>query len=1149
MNLFQILKDNTLSSSVLKELSLKRKVTLGKVLDGFFPFLCVLLQENLQTPVIALFSQNDSLERVYSLLKGLNLPVFRFPALESYLGEKVASDPTWRAERISTLWNLSQVKNPIVLTTVKAFLQSTPSPHFLRSFQLFLKKGNKYTWSSLLDFLAKAGYQRVSKVEQLGEFSVRGGIIDVFSPSLELPYRLEFLDEQLESIRIFDPESQASLEERKEATILPWRLFPINQDDLHLLEVSFQRQLQALKKTGKISESHFLEENFYRDFQYLKNGQFFPEEDFYFSFFSRSSYLWEHFWGERVVISEEEGRIEHSFEEFVKSSEKIHREAVQRGEQVPLREPFPEWAEFKNKLEENRVVYCTPFNAPLELPLEAPPSLPQYPDLSSKLKFWLSQKTVVVFAGKGAKRYCESLESEGLSLTEINSLWHELPDQSVFIWDLPLSSGFTHSQSKYVFLSDFELFGWKGKAYIEKKYRQAKPVSSYEEIQEGDYVVHQAYGVGIYQGLETLTIDGVSRDYLKIAYAGEDRLFIPVDQIYLIQKYVGDSVKIPPLTRLNTTDWAKIKKRVQESVERLAQELLQVYAIREVNYPEPYPPLEPWETELAQSFPFEETPGQKQAIQDTLCDLERGKWMDRLVCGDVGYGKTEVAIRAAFRTVASGKQVAILVPTTILCQQHYNTFLERLRGFPVKLGVLSRFRSPKEQAQVVRGLKEGKIDIVIGTHRLLSSDVEFKNLGLLVIDEEHRFGVLQKEQIRKLKGTVHVLSLSATPIPRTMQMSLMGIKETSIIETPPQNRYPVKTYVTEFSEDLIRRAILYELDRGGQVYFVHNRIHALPRLHEKLKGLVPEARIAVAHGAMNEERLEQVMWDFAQGAYDVLLCTTIIESGIDIPRANTLIVADAHNLGLAQLYQLRGRVGRSNLRAYAYFLYPKSRALSEEAEKRLETIRDFAHLGSGLKIALRDLEIRGAGNLLGKEQHGFMLQVGFQMYRQMLEEAIERVKKGEELPPPEKERSLIELGINAFIPSAYMDEENKIEFYERLTALNSREKLERLKAEMKDRFGPFPEPCSLLFQAVEARILAEKLGIRRVVKEGNLVVFYWKGELPFEPERFLKLSETFPRRLKIKENYFYLRLEEKSDREVLDFVLKVLHTLEKEINA
>jgi transcription-repair coupling factor (superfamily II helicase) len=1120
---------------------------LGKVLQGYFPFLLGILREEFKSPVLALYSQEDDLEKGFLLLKALGFPVFKFPGFQGYLGEKSPLDPAIRGERISTLRAIKSEKNPVVLSKVKSILQLTPPPEYLEKFSLKLKKGSQYPWEELLGYLNQIGLQRVPRVEQLGEYSVRGGIIDVFTPSNDLPLRFEFLGDELNSIRIFDPETQVSREEIEETVLLPWRLFEVKEERLIDLEEAFKIQIEKLKRDRKFSEARFLSQTFMRDLEYLKKGISFLEEDYYLPFFARNSFLWEHLPSDFILICEEKSRISHAFEEFLNSSRRIYQEALDRGEQVPYHSGiFFKWEEFQEELESRRAVFCTPFSSRVELPLEAPPPLPQFADLSLQLRSWLNSGKTVLFAGKGARRYRGLLEGEGISFQEVSSFREEVSSESPIIWDFPLPSGFVNSASGLVVLSDFELFGWKKRTFAESKYKQAKAVSSAEQLQVGDYVVHQTYGIGIYQGLQTLNIDGVSRDYFKIAYAGEDKLYIPSDQVFLIQKYLGDSVKLPPLTRLNTTEWARTKKKVKESVEKVAQELLQIYAKKETSFPEPFFPLEPWETDLSQSFPYEETPDQAQTIADVLRDLERGKWMDRLVCGDVGYGKTEVAIRAAFRTVSGGKQVAVLVPTTILCQQHFNTFQERMKGFPVRIGVLSRFKSPREQNMVIKGLKEGKVDIVIGTHRLLSEDVRFKDLGLLIIDEEHRFGVLQKEKIRKIKGSVHVLSLSATPIPRTLQMSLLGIKDTSVMETAPQNRYPVKTFVTEFSDDLIKKAILYELNREGQVYFVHNRIQALPRLYGKLGELVPQARIGIAHGGMPEERLEQVMWDFAQGEYDVLLCTTIIESGIDIPRANTLIVADAHNLGLAQLYQLRGRVGRSDVRAYAYFLYPKSRALSEEAEKRLQTIRDFSQLGTGMKIALKDLEIRGAGNLLGKEQHGFMLQVGFQMYREMLEEAIERVKKGEELLLPSEERPVIEIGVNAFIPSDYMDPESKIEFYEKLASLKSKEKLNLLKAEMRDRFGPIPPPSELLFKVVEARVLCERIKISKVVREGNLLVFYWKEEPYFDPQRLVILSQTFPRRLKIKEDHFYLRLEGEHDGEMVDFVLKVLGILEKE---
>lgn len=1147
MNLLDLLISSFPLTSLAEKLKREEEVLLGKTTEGFLPLLILLLREIFSAPVIALFSQADSLEKALLALSEMGVPAFKFPALDSYYGEKVSCERTTRAERISALWNIRKGDKPVVLTTIKALLQNTPSPEFMGSHYLILKAGADYSWDSFLSFLPRAGYTRVPKVEQLGEYSVRGGIIDIFSPNFEFPLRLEFFSDRLESVRSFDPTTQVSLEEKGDCLILPWRIFQVSESALTELRAFFKSKVEALIAQGKRSEVSFLEQNVARDLQFLNEGLSFLEEDYYFPFFARRSFLWEHLREKAIIVAEEEGKLESIFQDYERASKRIYEEAVERGEQLPYSgDPFSlDWKAFRQKFSQMPTIFHTPFSTPLELPLDPVPLLPQFADLVTQVKSWLKSGTKVFFMGKGVRRYRDSLELEGLKPKEVHSFREELGSDGLFSWEAQLSSGFLLSPANMAFVSDFELFGWRKKVYVEKKYRQVRPVSSWEELQIGDYVVHQTYGIGIYQGLKTLTIDEASRDYIQIAYAGEDRLFIPSDQIYLIQKYLGDSVRLPSLTRLNTTEWAKTKKRVEESVEKVARELLQIYAQREISSAEPFSPYEPWETELAQSFPYEETPDQRQTIVDVLNDLEGEKWMDRLVCGDVGYGKTEVAIRVAFRTVMAGKQVAVLVPTTILCQQHYNTFLERMREFPIRIGILSRFRSPKEQAIVVRELREGKIDIVIGTHRLLSGDIQFKDLGLLIIDEEHRFGVMQKEQIRKLKGNVHVLSLSATPIPRTLQMSLLGIKEASTMETPPQNRYPVKTYVMEFSDDLIKKAIRYELGREGQVFFVHNRIQALPKLFVRLKELVPEARIGLAHGAMPEERLEQVMWDFAQGKYDALLCTTIIESGIDIPRANTLIVADAHNLGLAQLYQLRGRVGRSDLRAYAYFLYPRSRRLGEEAEKRLEAIRDFTQLGTGLKIALRDLEIRGAGNVLGKEQHGFMLQVGYHMYREMLEEAIERIKSGQVVSAPEKERSIIEVGVNAYVPQDYMDEESKIEFYERLAALSSKEKLQTVKSEIRDRFGTAPPPVERLLLAVEARIIAERLGIKKIVLRENLLAFHWKDQPAFDPGKLVSLSETFPRRLKVKEDHFFVRLEEEGRGEILDFVLKVLHILER----
>ncbi|HOV80861.1 MAG TPA: transcription-repair coupling factor, partial [Bacillota bacterium] len=609
------------------------------------------------------------------------------------------------------------------------------------------------------------------------------------------------------------------------------------------------------------------------------------------------------------------------------------------------------------------------------------------------------------------------------------------------------------------------------------------------ELKVGDYVVHVNHGIGRYLGVVPLAIGGIRKEYLLVQYAGEDKLYVPVDQVGLIQKYLGGEGDAPRLSRLGGGDWARVKGRVKDAVRDMAGELLALYAARETMKGHSFGPDTVWQREFEDTFPYEETPDQLRATEEVKADMESNKPMDRLLCGDVGYGKTEVALRAAFKAVVDGKQVAVLVPTTILAQQHYNTFQERLAGFPVKVEVLSRFRTLREQRRVVEGLERGTVDIVIGTHRLIQDDVRFKNLGLLVVDEEQRFGVAHKERLKMLRKNVDVLTLSATPIPRTLHMSLAGVRDTSILETPPEDRYPVQTYVVEEDPVLIREAIRRELNRGGQVFFVYNRIMDLERVAMWLQELVPEARIAVAHGQVKDDELEQVMLDFIGRQYDLLVCTTIIENGLDISNVNTLIVKEANMMGLAQLYQLRGRVGRSNRLAYAYFTYRRDRVLGEAAEKRLAAIREFTELGSGFKIAMRDLEIRGAGNILGTEQHGHIAAVGFDLYCRLLEEAV-REARGEKAVQPVE--TSVELPVEAYIPDTYVPDTNqKVELYKRIAGLFSLEELGYLEEELRDRFGALPEPVQNLLAVAKVRIMAAGLMIRTIsLLPGQLRVIF-----------------------------------------------------------
>jgi transcription-repair coupling factor (superfamily II helicase) len=1131
---------------------------IGRLNEGAQELLIALI-ENLQKPVLWFFSKVELLDRAFRFLDESGFSPIRLPQMEPHFGEKAAVDRTTHAERTLAFWKISQIEKPLVLCSLRALLQCGPSPNILLEKNIKLESGARLDRDQVVKFVMQAGYTRSARVEQLGDYSLRGGILDIFSPAQTQPIRMEFDEDRILSLRSFHPTTQISEKSLEESLILPWRWYEQNDRKLADLRKLFDKQKSQLLEQGKRSEAHFLNETVGPDLESLAQGAPFLGEEYYQPFFDRIGTVLSYLPAHTLIVREETSRLHHAFSDLARAIESSYRNSVQQGEllaypatewmigsEVKTANLLPEWHGLERSLRSFQTVTMTPFEAPLNFSATTLPSYQgQLTDFIVSWKSRLKNGATLILAGHAIARYERQFLQNGISLEHFPGLEGTLQPGSTYLWPVPLSSGFDLPVAELAIVTEFELFGWHRRRTSDARYRKGRPLSSWAELKEGDYVVHQAYGIGCYLGLVTLTLDEISRDYIQIAYAGEDKLYVPSDQIYLVQKYLGDSIRLPSLSKLHSSDWSRTKQGARRAAEEVANELLQIYAQRETQKPESYRETEPWEEDLAMSFAYEETPDQEAAIQDVLKDLVEGKLTDRLICGDVGYGKTEVALRAAFRTVLAGKQVAVLAPTTILCQQHYNTFLDRLRPFPVGVEMLSRFRTPAEQKETIQRLKEGKVDIIIGTHALFNQHVSYKDLGLLIIDEEQRFGVMQKEQIRKLKADTHVLALSATPIPRTLQMSLLGLRQVSLIETAPANRFPVKTYVAEWDETLIRQALLREKERGGQVFFVHNRIQGLPRLFARIEELVPELRISLAHGQMSEERLERVMWEFAEGETDVLLCTAIIESGIDIPNANTLIVSDAQNLGLAQLYQLRGRVGRSDQHAYAYFLYPKGRALSEEAEKRLEAVRDFTHLGAGLKIAMRDLEIRGAGNILGEDQHGFMIKVGFQMYREMLEEAIERLQTGEILSSqPSRERSTIEIQTNAYVPSDYVDDEGtKMELYERMAVLNHPQQINTLQKELRDRFGPPPPALQSLLQLVRLRLLAEQVHIRHVRLEDNLLIFGWEGEPRFETERIVELAKAFPRKLRVREFDLTLRLERSEIVDAMVFSEQVLERL------
>ncbi|MBQ2834368.1 MAG: transcription-repair coupling factor, partial [Clostridia bacterium] len=738
-------------------------------------------------------------------------------------------------------------------------------------------------------------------------------------------------------------------------------------------------------------------------------------------------------------------------------------------------------------------------------------------EMCSDISRWLADGwRIMLLSGGSARgeRLRQSFADEGIE-TRFDELGAKAPlAGECCIYPLTLSGGFQYPQMKLAVIACGDVYGAKGRAAKRAREKKGSKISSFTDLNVGDYVVHETHGIGIYQGTKRLTSEGASRDYLLVQYLGSDKLYIPADHLDRLQKYIGGGDgAAPKISRLGGKDWEKQKSKVRESLKELAFDLVKLYAERQKNRGHAFGRDTLWQQEFEENFPYEETPDQLQATEEIKRDMEREEPMDRLLCGDVGYGKTEVALRAAFKAVMDGKQVAILAPTTILAQQHYNTLMRRFEGFPVEADVLSRFATPKEQKETLRRLKEGEIDIVVGTHKLLGKDVKFRDLGLLIVDEEQRFGVGHKETIKNMKKTVDVLTMSATPIPRTLHMSMVGIRDMSLLETPPQARYPVQTYVMEYQDSVIRDAILRELGRGGQVFFLYNRVGSIDRCYAQLQKLVPEARIAIAHGQMRENALEDVMLDFSQQKFDVLLCTTIIESGLDIPLANTLIIYDADHFGLSQLYQTRGRVGRSNRLAYAYFTVRPGKVLSETAQKRLDAIREFTEFGSGFRIAMRDLELRGAGNLLGPQQSGHLANIGYDLYCKLLEEAVLEAQ-GQE---PVKNRDIetrMDVHVNAYLPAEYVTgDRQRLEVYKRIASIRTAEQRDDIEDELIDRFGDEPGCVANLVAVAYLKALCMRLGIDRVHQTDGRMDMRFSNDAQVDGEKLFKALQGFDKRL------------------------------------
>ncbi|MDI6892322.1 MAG: transcription-repair coupling factor [Actinomycetota bacterium] len=1014
-----------------------------------------------------------------------------FPDWEVLPYERLSPRSEIVGRRLEVLNRLRRGSPTVAVTAVQTLMQKIPLLAAGLTEPLEIKVGRECDLHRLSRELLKMGYERVPMVEAKGHFSIRGGIVDVFPPTTEHPLRIEFFGDEIESIREFMISSQRSISSLEGTSIFPRRELVLNRQ-------TAERALDLL--SGKLPGGR-LEE----DLRKLRELSYFEGIEVYTPFLHEGlGTLLDYFPSNGVVILHETKEVENEAAEFYLRQTKALDEALLSGSILPPPASYylsPDdvldlWSKrqrldlvsirtrLRGRLAEFR---CSPVE----------PMLGSIDRLERLIKELKKEFLVCIVSRDrgGAERLREVLEERGiesiLCLDEFTLKVHpegEMPLTSgkVILTVGNLSRGFIFKDAGLACLSDCDIF-IKHREERRERQTRALPLMGFVDIEEGDYVVHVNHGIARYAGLSQQEVEGVVRDYMVLEYARGDKLYVPADQVDKVSKYIGESTQPPKISRLGGREWSRAKRRAKESVKKMAFNLLTLYAKRLSSGGFSFSPDTPWQRELGDAFPFEETPDQQQAIADVKDDMESLRPMDRLICGDVGYGKTEVAIRAAFKAVMDGKQVIVLVPTTILAQQHYNNFRERLSVFPVVVEMLSRFKSPREQRRISADFALGRVDILIGTHRLLQRDVKAKDLGLVVIDEEQRFGVAHKEHLKNLKETVDVITLTATPIPRTLQMSLTGIRDMSIIDTPPEDRYPIYTYVGEEDEGLIQSAIRRELARGGQIYYVHNRVEVIDGAARRVMELVPEARIAVAHGQMPEDDLERVMLDFLASKYDVLVCTTIIESGIDIPSVNTLIVDEADKLGLAQLYQLRGRVGRANHRAYAYFFFSSDKTLTPAATDRLKTIGEFTELGSGLKIALRDLEIRGAGNLLGPEQHGHIAAVGFELYCRLLQEAVEEIRGKPARKPLEVK---VDLPVNAYIPRDFVTEEFlRIEAYQRIASIDDLEKAKETGGELRDRYGPLPRETENLIEVCKLKVMARDAGVANIRwEEGNLLL-------------------------------------------------------------
>ncbi|MGN0431818.1 MAG: transcription-repair coupling factor [Lachnospiraceae bacterium] len=1088
------------------------------------------LSDGFKYKIIVTYSDLRARE-IYEEYKFYDKNVMLYPAKDLIFFQADIHGNKLTTERVKVLRRMAEGR-PFTLVTTFAALMTPQVCWNVDTDTVFIDKQTSVEEGELARRLVAMGYEKNYQVEAKGQFSIRGGIVDIFDVTEENPYRIELWGDEVESVRSFDILSQRSIEQLSSVRIFPASEFVLTTDRIasgfKAMEKDADRQKAIFKEAFQTEEAHRIATQIKEVREQVLEFKNYAGLEGYIRYFYKEEELKSligmlpagHclFLDEPARIREHAQAVETEFRESMS-----HR--VQKGYILP-----GQMQVLYSMEEVSAAIRRTSFVTLSAIELKNPlikvqrrfdiqvRSISSYNNSFEALvkdlkRYKKNGYRVLLLSGSRtrAQRLAEDLREQELSAVFTQNPEREVQPGEILTCYGHVGKGFEYPLLKFVVLSESDIF-WAGQKKKKRKPKyEGTKIKDFAELKVGDYVVHESHGLGIYRGIEKVEVEKVVKDYMKIEYRDGGNLYILATGLDVIQKYASADAKTPKLNKLGSQEWNKTKAKVRTAVDEVAKELVELYALRQQSEGFQYGPDTVWQKEFEEMFPFEETEDQLQAIADTKADMESKKIMDRLVCGDVGYGKTEIAIRAAFKAVQEGKQVVYLVPTTILAQQHYNTFTQRMKDFPVRVDLLSRFRSAGEQKKTIADLKKGMVDIVIGTHRVLSKDVEYKDLGLLIIDEEQRFGVAHKEKIKQLKENVDVLTLTATPIPRTLHMSLVGIRDMSVLEEAPNDRLPIQTYVMEYNEEMVREAIVRELSRDGQVYYVYNRVNNIADVAAMIQKLVPEAEVAFAHGQMKEQELERIMYDFINGEIDVLVSTTIIETGLDISNVNTIIIHDSDNMGLSQLYQLRGRVGRSNRTAYAFLMYKRDKMLKEVAEKRLAAIKEFTDLGSGFKIAMRDLEIRGAGNLLGKMQHGHMEAVGYDLYCKMLNEAVKTLKG---ISTSEDFTTVVDMDVDAFIPAEYIvNEVQKLDIYKRIAGIENEKERDDMKDELLDRFGAIPRSVDNLLRIALIRVSAHALYLTEIKGKNERIIFTFRPDADIDPAGIPDLMKKYKDKL------------------------------------